>query len=136
MAFFDYIFYRVSSFYQRWSDDTFYLYGVGIVSILQLSFFILILLFLAFTSSDLDHLIFRKGEGKNFLTSGIIFPVLIIYGLNLIRYLRFKPFDALHKRYQAESSKKKQIRKYQIILIYIVSVGITIGLSIYRRYYL
>lgn len=136
MELFDYIFYRTSRFYQKWDDDTFYFYGIGVVSILQLGYFISVLLLIAFLSDDFNYLIFERGEGKNFLTSGIILPVLIIYGCNLIRYLKFKRFEKLNEVYQSESLGKRQKRKYQIILIYIISIGITIGLSVYRRYYL
>jgi hypothetical protein len=136
MLLFDYIFYRVSRFYKKWEDDTFYFYGIGLVSLLQLSYFVLILLLFAFLSSDINYLLFEKGKGENFLTSGVVFPALLFFALNLVRYLKVKPYEILDSKWGEEHESRQKRRKYELIFLFIISIGLTVSLSVFRRYYL
>ena len=136
MTGFDYIFYRVSNFYKKKDDDTFSIYGIGFVSLLQLVLLILIFLLLAFAFKDLNQLLFEEHEGKNYLSSPITIIVLIILGLNGFRYTRIKTFEHLEKLWKNENVMQKQKRKSIIIYITVFSIAVTLILSIYRRYYM
>lgn len=137
MKFFDYIFYRVSNYYiNRWNDDNGHIYGIGLVSIMQLIHVLFIAVILALVSEPINELLFEKNEGGNFLNSGIIYPVAILFIINFTRYLKFKKYSYFRNIWENEHKELKKKRGRLIILYIVLNLAITTLISIYRRYYL
>lgn len=135
--FFDYLFYRVSDFYiAKWKDAQGMIYGVGVVSIMQMAHILLILIVLSFFSNQVNEFIFKQGEGKNFMHSGIIYPCLILLGYNFYRYFKKVPFEKAQLIWGEEKNEIKKIRGRLLMLYLTLSLIITISLSIYRKYLL
>ena len=136
LKFFDYLFYRVSSYYiYKWDDDTGSIYGIGLVSIMQLIHVVFLKLIAAFISDSANEYLFERKEGLNFLESGIIYTVLIIFAFNLLRYLRLKKFDFLETLWKDEEPSRRKRRGWIIISYIVLNLSITISISIYRRYF-
>jgi hypothetical protein len=137
LIFFDYISYRISNVYIiKYKEVHGFLYGICVVTIMQMFQILLLLNILAFISSSINYYLFKLGEGKNFLHSWIIWPSLFILGFNYYRYIKIKPFTLLDEKWKDEPSTVKKKNGW-LILIYIISnFAITITLSIYRKYYL
>jgi hypothetical protein len=136
MKFFDYIFYRVSSYYiNRWDDDTGPIYGIGLVSIMQLFHFLFVALIFALAYDPINEMFFKRNEGDNFLSSGIIYPVIVVFIINIIRYLRIKKYDYFNNVWMNEPNGLKKKRGWLIILYIVLNLAVTTLISIYRRYY-
>lgn len=136
MKFFDYIFYRVSSYYiNKWDDDTGPMYGIGLVAIMQLTHLMFFKLIIAFINPAANHFLFERKEGENFLNSGVIYPVAIIFIINFARYLKFKKYNYFEEIWKNEPNKLKKKRGWLIILYIVLNLAITTLISIYRRYY-
>lgn len=136
MKFFDYIFYRVASYYiNKWNDDTGHIYGIGVVSIMQLIHVLIVAVVLALAFEPINELLFEKKEGGNFLNSGIIYPVAILFIINFTRYLKFKKYSYFNNYWENEPDKLKIKRGWLIILYIVLNLVITTLISIYRRYY-
>ncbi|MBW6496806.1 MAG: hypothetical protein K0B09_00320 [Bacteroidales bacterium] len=136
MKFFDYIFYRVSRYYlKKWDDDTGPIYGIGLVSIMQLIHVLFLAVILSLASEPINEILFERKEGKNFLNSGIIYPVAILFIINFTRYLKFKKLSFFNNVWENEPSALKKKRGWLIILYIVLNLVITTLISIYRRYY-
>ena len=136
MKFFDYIFYRTSNYYmKRWKDDTGAMYGIGVVTIMQLVHLIFIQLIFAFSFNSANEFLFERNEGKNFMHSGAIYPAIVIFGLNLLRYFKLNKFEGLEKIWKDEALVLKKKRGWLIIFYIILNISVTTLLSVYRRYY-
>ena len=136
MIFFDYIFYRVSHYYiSKWDDDTGHVYGIGLVSIMQLIHFLFVLIILAFLNEPMNELLFVGKEGSNFLNSGIIIPVVVLFILNFTRYTKFKNYRYFSEHWMNEPKQLRSKRGWLIILYLALNLGITTWISIYRYYY-
>ncbi len=135
--FFDYIFYRVSdSYITKWKDEQGMIYGIGVVSIMQITHLIFILLVFAFLSNDVNEFIFKQREGQNFMHSGIIYPCLIILAYNFFRYFKVFSFEKAKKQWVDEEKELTRKNGRRIIFYIVLNFGITIFLSIYRKYIL
>lgn len=135
--FFDYLFYRVSDFYiTKCKDSQGMIYGVGVVSIIQMAHILLIIIVLSFASNHVNEFIFKQGEGKNFMHSGIIYPCLMLLGYNFYRYFRKISFEKAKLIWGEEKDETKKIRGRLLILYLTSSLIITISLSICRKYLL
>ena len=133
---FDYIFYRVSNLYiTKWKDSQGMIYGIGVVSIMQLTHILFILLVFAIFSDNINEAIFKQREGQNFMHSGIIYPCLIVFAYNSFRYFKLMPFEKAKNKWSDEETDLKIKRGWLIIFYIGLSFGITIFLSIYRKYY-
>jgi nitrate/nitrite transporter NarK len=136
IKFFDYLFYRVSNIYiTKYKDAQGMIFGIGVVSIVQLIHILLVMLVLAFFSENINEIIFKRREGLNFMHSGIIYPCLLILTINLFRYLKLFPYEKAKKYWEYEETKIKYRRGWWITLYIIVNFGLTLALSIYRKYY-
>ena len=136
MKFFDYIFFRISNYYiKRWKDDTGSMYGIGVVTIMQLVHFIFIQLIFAFSFQSINDFLFERNEGKNFMHSGAMYPAIIVFGLNLLRYFKFRKFEKLEKIWKDEAPGLKKKRGWLITLYIVLNIAVTTLISIYRRYY-
>jgi len=67
--------------------------------------------------------------------SGIIYPCLIILIFNFFRYFKMYPFEKAKKQWGDEETERKIKRGWWIIFYIVLNLGITIFLSIYRKYY-
>src|ERR1035437_8950584 len=120
MTFFDYVFYRVSNVYiKKWKDAHGFIYGIGMVSMMQLAHIFFFMDIIALISPIFNSYFFESTKGKNFMHSGIIFPCLVIFGYNFFRYLKLKPFKSLENKWKEEKGIKK-IKKGWLIFIYII----------------
>lgn len=136
MKVFDYIFYRVSSYYiSKWDDDTGPIYGIGLVSIMQLIHILFIAVLLAMAFVPINEILFERREGGNFLNSGIIYPITILFVMNFFRYLKFKKYSYFRNVWENEPSELKKKRGWLIVLYIVLNLAITTIISIYRRYY-
>ena len=136
IRFFDYLFYRVSDLYiNKWKDSQGMMAGVGVVSIMQLIHLLFILLILALFSENINEVLFEKREGLNFMHSGIILPCLIVFAFNLYRYFKILPFEKTRKIWGNEKIKIKLERGKWVVIYIILNFGLTLFLSIYRKYY-
>ena len=134
LEFFDYFFYRVSTTYKKWGESSEIVYGVGLLSIMQMSHIMLILIVLALLFPEINYWVFQKREGLNFMHSGIILPSVILLSLNFLRY-NSKKYMALEEKWKDEDKETLEKRN-RIIIIYIIStLVITIAVSIYRKYF-
>jgi hypothetical protein len=134
---FDYIFYRVSDFYiSRWKDAQGMVYGIGVVSIMQLTHMLFILLIFAFFSNSINEIIFELREDNNFMHSGVIYPCLIVLAFNFFRYFKILPYEKAKKQWGGEEAGLQRKKSWWIISYIIFNLGITIFLSVFRKYYL
>ena len=135
IKFFDYLFYRVSDYYiNKWKDAQGMIYGIGVVSIMQLTHILFVAIVFALFSENINDLLFKQREGMNFMHSGIIFPCLLILAINFFRYLKFYPFEKVKTHWDNEESKIKNKRGWQIVIYILVNLGLTITLSLYRKH--
>lgn len=136
MKYFDYLFYRFSDYYiKRWKNDTGPMYGIGIVSIMLSMHLIFIELVFAFAFPNANELLFERHEGENFIESGAIYTAIIVFGLVLLRYLKFQKIEKLALKWKDENALTRKKKAWGIALYIFLNLSITIGLSIYRRYY-
>jgi|LSQX01.3.fsa_nt_gb hypothetical protein len=136
MKYFDYLFYRFSDYYiKRWKDDTGTMYGIGIVTIMLLIHLVFIKLIIAFAFPNANEFLFERQEGKNFIESGAIYTAIIVFGLVLLRYLKFQKIEKLELKWKDENALTRKKKAWGIALYIFLNLSITIGLSIYRRYY-
>lgn len=132
MLFFDYLFFRVSQYYSRWSDDTNHVYGILFVSIIQVCLLGLISLVLSIFSQVLNDILFEQNENKNYLESPVSLIALCILALNYWRYTKVKSYKQLSRKWNSEIRSLRSVRKLQLIAISIIIIGLTFFLSIYR----
>lgn len=119
MKIFNYIFYRVTSFYKQFKEgDEYFLMGVIIVSILQ---FLNLIVFLAFSSqyfSIIKRLFFNlKHEDKKIFFL-LFVTVLLIY--NYFIYTKYMDYDQLALKWKVKSNKVyRRFNMYTILYILI-----------------
>ena len=104
--FFDYIFYRVTdSYINKWKDEQGMIYGVGVVSVMQITHIMFILLVFALFFNNVNDIFFKQREGFNFMHSGIIYPCLIVLAYNFFRYFKFFSFERAKKQWVDEEKE-------------------------------
>lgn len=136
MMVFDYIFYRVANFYTNtFKDKNGEALGALLVTLLQGFHIVSILIIVAFFANSVNAM-FEANEGKNFMHSYASVLAIILLAFNFYRYFNIKNYDVLRKKWAFEDNATKT-RKGMLIMGYITfNLIITIGLSIYRKYYL
>jgi hypothetical protein len=104
-------------------------------NIMILIHFVFIKLILAFAFPNANEFLFEKNEGNIFIESGAIYTAIIVFGLVLLRYLKFQKIEKLELKWKNEDTLIRKKKAWGIALYIFLNLSITIGLSIYRRYY-
>lgn len=123
LVFFDYVFYKIAYFYANhlnYNDIKEYA-GAGILSLLQLSngLFILFLIKPFDELTDIEKLF------------AFLIGYLIIFGLNLYRYKKIKPYEELEEDWKVENQKKRRMKMLMIICYVLLSILL---LGIHRKF--
>jgi hypothetical protein len=137
MRFFDYIFYRVSDYYaKRWHEDMAYFYGMTVVGFLWVTLLSLVALLAAILWEPANHYLFEARQGKHMSDPSKFIPVLILFGLLALRYLRYKKYEDLARIWGDEDLRKRRRRGWMIAAYVVVSFGVTTWLAVHRKYYM
>ncbi len=135
MILFDYIFYRVADFYiNTFNAKNGEALGALLVTLLQGFHIVSILILCAFFSSDVNA-IFEINEGKTLMRSYASVLAIAVLAFNFYRYFKIKNYNTLREKWVFEDSTSKAKKGTMIVVYVIVNLTITIGLSIYRKYY-
>lgn len=137
MRLFDYIYYRVSSYYiYSWNEDVLGpMYGTGIMGVLITAHFAFILILLSFISEDVHNFFFDVYEGQNMYNDfRSIVMGLITAGLVFYRYLVVRPYSQIesNETWKSEPIAQKKKKGYLIALYIIISILFTAIAAIYR----
>lgn len=121
MKIFNYIYYRVTSFYKQFKEgDEYFLMGVIIVSILQFLNLIVLLAFSSQYSSVIKRLFFNlKHEDKKIFFL-LFVTVLLIY--NYFIYTKYMDYDQLALKWKVKSNKVYRRFNMYTILYILVSI--------------
>lgn len=135
MMLFDYIFFRVADFYTNaFKSNNGEALGALLVTLMQGFHIVAILIIVAFFSNEVNAM-FVTNEGKNSMHSYASVLAIIVLAFNFYRYFKIKNYDDLRKKWAFED-KATKTRKGTLIMVYIIfNLLITVGLSIYRKYY-
>ncbi len=123
LVFFDYVFYNIAYFYANhlnYNDIKVYA-GAGILCLLQLSngLFILFLIKPFDELTDIEKLF------------AFLIGYLIIFGLNLYRYKKIKPYEELEEDWKGENQKKRGMKMLMIICYVLLSILL---LGVHRKF--
>ncbi len=123
LFFFDYVFYKIAYFYANhlnYNDIKEYA-GAGILSLLQLSngLFILFLIKPFDELTDIEKLF------------AFLIGYLIIFGLNLYRYKKVKPYEELEENWKVENQNKRRMKMLMIICYVLLSILL---LGVHRKF--
>lgn len=111
MKIFDYIYYRIYSFYKyKWKETMPNLYSIGAISVLQMINFTNILF--------LCLLLFYPNHGIKKFYGGIVVVIGLLY--NYYRYEHITNFYTLEKKWNSENETIKAY-KGLLILLYIIA---------------
>lgn len=134
MRFFNYLFFRVAGYYMDgWNDFRGPINGITLVTLLQLSHLWLVLILAALFSEQANYYLFEKRESANFLHSWILFPCLLVYALNMLKYLKFSKYEYFKERWKSETVALKKKRGWFIIFYVLLTIATTVILAIYRK---
>jgi hypothetical protein len=137
MKFFNYLFYRVAGYYlNRWKDVRGPVYGITLVTLMQLTHLWMIFIIAALFSDQVNYYLFEKWETKTFLYSWILYPCLLAYGLNMLKYLKFLKYEYYKEKWRDEEDSLKRKRGWLIILYIILTIVATVILAIFRKSFL
>ncbi len=121
MKIFNYIYYRVTSFYKQFKGgDEYFLMGVIIVSILQFLNLIVLLAFSSQYSSIIKRLFFNLKHENNKIFFLLFVTVLLIY--NYIIYTKYMDYDQLALKWKVKSNKVYRRFNMYTILYILVSI--------------
>jgi hypothetical protein len=130
----DYIFYRISNIYiEKYRDKQGYIYGAGIIILMELMHVYAILLIAAIACNDFDNWFFEPSKNVSYLYEWkniLIIILLLLSGvhLNENRYYRLKAT-------LMQEDEKVRNKKGWLIGIYIIAnIGLTMYLAIYRSH--
>lgn len=116
MKYFDYIYYRVFSTYQKWREPNPWIYASILVALLQ--FLNLLVIYLI-----TDVLINTTAN----LKPVIVVLIVVLIGLNFQRYNKVKPYEKMKNLWKDEQKASKKKRGWLIILYIIISVLLPIS---------
>lgn len=134
MKIYNYLFYRVAGYYlNRWEDVRGPVYGITLVTLMQLFHLWTIFIIVALFSEQVNYYLFEKWETKTFLYSWILYPCLVAYGLNMLKYLKFTKYEYYKDKWIDENKTLRKKRGWLIILFILLTFLITILLAIYRK---
>jgi hypothetical protein len=135
MKVFDYIFYRVADFYiKMFNAKNGEALGALLVTLMQGFHIVSILLIIAFFSNDVNA-IFEANEGKNFMHSYASLLAIALLAFNFYRYFSVTNYDIVRKKWGFEDIMSRNLKGLYIVVYMVLNMFITIGLSIYRKYY-
>jgi hypothetical protein len=135
MRFFNYLFYRVAGYYlNRWEDVRGPVYGITLVTLMQLFHLWIIFIVAALFSEQVNYYLFEKWESKTFLYSWILYPCLLAYGLNMLKYLKFSKYECYEYKWKDENKSLKKKRGWYIVVYILLTIAITVILAIYRKH--
>ncbi len=122
MKYFDYIYYRVYSTYQKWREPDPWIYASILVALMQ--FLNLLVIYLI-----VDEL---------FNTSTNLKPVIVVLivaliGLNFQRYSKVKSFEKLKDLWKEEQKEIKKKKGWFIVLYIITSVLLPIAYGLIKH---
>jgi hypothetical protein len=121
MKIFNYIYYRVTSFYKQFKGgDEYFLMGVIIVSILQFLNLIVLLAFSSQYSSIIKRLFFNLKHENNKIFFLLFVTVLLIY--NYFIYTKYMDYDQLTLKWKVKSNKVYRRFNMYTILYILVSI--------------
>ena len=135
MKYYNYLFYRVADYYiNRWKDTGGLVNGIGLVTFMQLTHLWSIFIVTALFSEQVNYCLFEKWETKSSLHSWIIYPCLLVYGFNMLKYLKFTKYDYFQEKWKDENKSLRKKRGWLIILYVLLNIAITAILAIYRSH--
>jgi hypothetical protein len=116
MKYFDYIYYRVFSTYQKWREPDPWIYASILIALLQ--FLNLLVIYLI-----VDGLINTSAN----LKPVIVVLIVVLIGLNFQRYSKVKPYEKMKDLWKDEQKEAKKKRGWFIFLYIIISVLLPIA---------
>ena len=129
---FDYIFFKVTSFYLQISDDkSNYIMGSVVLTILQMLNIISIMLILSVFFKQLASFF----DKSNMAYGKYVFFVVctILLALNIINYSKVTTYEYLKQKWAIEGETKKKKRKILIISYILLSIVLLIfSIKIYK----
>ncbi len=122
MKYFDYIYYRVYSTYQRWREPDPWIYASILVALMQ--FLNLLVIYLI-----VDELINTSTN----LKPVIVVLIVALIGLNFQRYSKVKSFEKLKDLWKEEQKEIKKKKGWFIVLYIITSVLLPIAYGLIKH---
>jgi hypothetical protein len=116
MNYFDYIYYRVYSIYQKWREPDPWIYASILVALMQ--FLNLLVIYLI-----VDELINTSVNLKPI----IIVLIVALIGLNFQRYKNVKPYEKIENFWKDEQKESKKKKGWVIVFYIIISVLLPIA---------
>lgn len=134
MRIYNYLFYRVAGYYlNRWEDVRGPIYGITLVTLMQLFHLWITLIIVSLFSYQVNYYLFEKWESKTFLYSWVLYPCLVAYSINMLKYLKFTKYEYYKEKWIDESKVLRKKRGWLIVLFILLTFLITILLAIYRK---
>ena len=135
MRFYDYIFYRVASYYIfRWKEE------IGgpmkamiLVALIQSMHIMLFAIMVGLVFQTFNATFFLSNRNMYQNPHALILTILI-FGPNFYRYLKVKPYEqiAAKENWKDEPINVKRRKGYLIVLYIILTLTITFAAAIYR----
>lgn len=122
MKYFDYIYYRVYSTYQKWREPDPWIYASILVALMQ--FLNLLVIYLI-----ADELINTSTN----LKPVIVVLIVALIGLNFQRYSKVKSFEKLKDLWKEEQKEIKKKKGWFIVLYIITSVLLPIAYGLIKH---
>ncbi len=122
MKYFDYIYYRVYSTYQKWREPDPWIYASILVALMQ--FLNLLVIYLI-----VDELINTSTN----LKPVIVVLIVALIGLNFQRYSKVKSFEKLKDLWKEEQKEIKKKKGWFIVLYIITSVLLPIAYGLIKH---
>jgi hypothetical protein len=116
MKYFDYIYYRVYSTYQKWREPDPWIYASILVALMQ--FLNLLVIYLI-----VDELINTSIN----LKPVIVVLIVALIGLNFQRYKNVKPYEKIENFWKDEQKESKKKKGWFIVFYIIISVLLPIA---------
>ncbi len=122
MKYFDYIYYRVYSTYQKWREPDPWIYASILVALMQfLNLWVIYLI--------VDELINTSTN----LKPVIVVLIVALIGLNFQRYSKVKSFEKLKDLWKEEQKEIKKKKGWFIVLYIITSVLLPIAYGLIKH---
>ena len=136
MKLLNYVYYRiVDAYVNKWNDKRGYIHGAGIITFIEVTNIISMLLIKEIVSPQFYQLYMKPLKGLNYLHSWTTIPILLLFAFNLMLFNKNK-YNSLVEIWANEDKNLRKKRGWAIVGCIVLSFFMMVFLTIYHAHHL